>query len=64
MNAIVIPETELQAKDLDKDDILFYSLQEVTLVGDPSPCTNSDPSFWVSPPPCILPGSQAESPPP
>nr|XP_036867445.1 cadherin-related family member 5 isoform X2 [Manis javanica] len=30
VNAIVIPETELQAKDLDKDDILFYSLQEVT----------------------------------
>ncbi|XP_036731910.2 cadherin-related family member 5 isoform X3 [Manis pentadactyla] len=30
VNAIVIPETELQAKDLDKGDILFYSLQEVT----------------------------------
>ncbi|KAK2495830.1 hypothetical protein MC885_013890 [Smutsia gigantea] len=30
VNAIVIPETELQAQDLDKGDILFYSLQEVT----------------------------------
>uniref|UniRef100_A0A8C9HBZ7 Cadherin-related family member 5 n=1 Tax=Piliocolobus tephrosceles TaxID=591936 RepID=A0A8C9HBZ7_9PRIM len=30
VNSIVIPETELQAEDKDKDDILFYTLQEVT----------------------------------
>ncbi|XP_070420628.1 cadherin-related family member 5 isoform X7 [Equus przewalskii] len=30
VNTTVIPATELQAQDLDKDDILFYSLQEVT----------------------------------
>ncbi|XP_004403824.1 PREDICTED: cadherin-related family member 5 [Odobenus rosmarus divergens] len=30
VNTIVIPETELEAQDLDKDDILFYTLQEVT----------------------------------
>ncbi|XP_035885770.1 cadherin-related family member 5 [Phyllostomus discolor] len=30
VNTTVIPETELQAEDLDKDDILFYTLQEVT----------------------------------
>ncbi|XP_065738571.1 cadherin-related family member 5 [Phocoena phocoena] len=30
VNAVVIPETELKAQDLDKDDILFYTLQEVT----------------------------------
>ncbi|KAM5318634.1 cadherin-related family member 5 isoform 3-T3 [Glossophaga mutica] len=30
VNTTVIPETELQAEDLDKDDTLFYTLQEVT----------------------------------
>lgn len=30
VNTIVIPEKELEAKDLDKNDILFYALQEVT----------------------------------
>ncbi|XP_049569538.1 cadherin-related family member 5 [Orcinus orca] len=30
VNAVVIPETELKAQDLDKDDVLFYTLQEVT----------------------------------
>ncbi|XP_070930101.1 cadherin-related family member 5 isoform X2 [Macaca nemestrina] len=30
VNSTVIPETELQAEDKDKDDILFYTLQEVT----------------------------------
>uniref|UniRef100_A0A8C3YF02 Cadherin-related family member 5 n=1 Tax=Catagonus wagneri TaxID=51154 RepID=A0A8C3YF02_9CETA len=30
VNTIVIPETELEAHDRDKDDVLFYSLQEVT----------------------------------
>ncbi|XP_023364351.1 cadherin-related family member 5 isoform X5 [Otolemur garnettii] len=30
VNSTVIPETELEAKDPDKDDILFYTLQEVT----------------------------------
>ncbi|XP_059960612.1 cadherin-related family member 5 [Mesoplodon densirostris] len=30
VNALVIPETELKAQDLDKSDILFYTLQEVT----------------------------------
>nr|XP_014968733.2 cadherin-related family member 5 isoform X5 [Macaca mulatta] len=30
VNSTVIPETELQAKDKDKDDILFYTLQEAT----------------------------------
>ncbi|XP_032346226.1 cadherin-related family member 5 isoform X6 [Camelus ferus] len=31
VNTTIIPETELEAQDLDKDDILFYILQEVTL---------------------------------
>ncbi|XP_031304197.2 cadherin-related family member 5 isoform X5 [Camelus dromedarius] len=31
VNTTIIPETELEAQDLDKDDILFYTLQEVTL---------------------------------
>ncbi|XP_040111373.1 cadherin-related family member 5 isoform X5 [Oryx dammah] len=31
VNTIVIPETELEAQDQDKDDVLFYTLQEVTL---------------------------------
>ncbi|KAM8817960.1 cadherin-related family member 5 isoform 1-T1 [Rhynchonycteris naso] len=30
VNTTVISETELKAQDLDKDDILFYTLQEVT----------------------------------
>uniref|UniRef100_A0A2K6E8K7 Cadherin-related family member 5 n=1 Tax=Macaca nemestrina TaxID=9545 RepID=A0A2K6E8K7_MACNE len=30
VNSTVIPETELQAEDKDKDDILFYTLQEAT----------------------------------
>ncbi|XP_032005190.1 cadherin-related family member 5 [Hylobates moloch] len=30
VNSTVIPETQLQAEDLDKGDILFYTLQEVT----------------------------------
>ncbi|XP_057173301.1 cadherin-related family member 5 isoform X1 [Ursus arctos] len=30
VNTTVIPETELEAQDLDKDDVLFYTLQEVT----------------------------------
>ncbi|XP_007465981.1 PREDICTED: cadherin-related family member 5 [Lipotes vexillifer] len=30
VDAVVIPETELKAQDLDKNDILFYTLQEVT----------------------------------
>ncbi|XP_054935852.1 cadherin-related family member 5 [Physeter macrocephalus] len=30
VNAVVIPETELKAQDPDKNDILFYTLQEVT----------------------------------
>ncbi|XP_015289706.3 cadherin-related family member 5 isoform X1 [Macaca fascicularis] len=30
VNSTVIPETELQAKDKDKDDLLFYTLQEAT----------------------------------
>ncbi|XP_033059862.1 cadherin-related family member 5 isoform X6 [Trachypithecus francoisi] len=30
VNSTIIPETELQAEDKDKDDILFYTLQEVT----------------------------------
>ncbi|XP_053418758.1 cadherin-related family member 5 isoform X2 [Nycticebus coucang] len=30
VNSTVIPETELEAEDPDKDDILFYTLQEVT----------------------------------
>ncbi|XP_076971038.1 cadherin-related family member 5 [Tamandua tetradactyla] len=31
VGSIVIPETDLEAKDPDKDDILFYTLQEETL---------------------------------
>uniref|UniRef100_A0A8C5VFU2 Cadherin-related family member 5 n=1 Tax=Microcebus murinus TaxID=30608 RepID=A0A8C5VFU2_MICMU len=30
VNSTVIPESELEAKDADKDDTLFYTLQEVT----------------------------------
>ncbi|EAX02363.1 mucin and cadherin-like, isoform CRA_c [Homo sapiens] len=30
VNSTVIPETQLQAEDRDKDDILFYTLQEMT----------------------------------
>ncbi|XP_057582969.1 cadherin-related family member 5 [Hippopotamus amphibius kiboko] len=30
VNSVIIPETELKAEDLDKNDILFYTLQEVT----------------------------------
>ncbi|KAM9221916.1 cadherin-related family member 5 [Dugong dugon] len=30
VNSIVIPETDLKAQDGDRDDILFYTLQEVT----------------------------------
>ncbi|XP_069910421.1 cadherin-related family member 5 isoform X5 [Oryctolagus cuniculus] len=30
VNSTVIPETELEAKDLDESDTLFYTLQEVT----------------------------------
>ncbi|XP_036076236.1 cadherin-related family member 5 isoform X2 [Rousettus aegyptiacus] len=30
VNTTVIPETQLEAQDLDKDDTLFYTLQEVT----------------------------------
>nr|XP_003423280.1 cadherin-related family member 5 [Loxodonta africana] len=30
VNSIVIPETDLEAQDDDKDDMLFYTLQEVT----------------------------------
>ncbi|XP_036715181.1 cadherin-related family member 5 isoform X2 [Balaenoptera musculus] len=30
VKAVVIPETELKAQDLDRNDILFYTLQEVT----------------------------------
>ena len=57
VNTVVIPEMELQAKDLDKNDILFYTLQEVTLVSNPIPCpTLTPPSrrpilsapLWVS----------------
>lgn len=32
MGTTVIPEAELEAKDADKDDILYYTLQEVTPV--------------------------------
>ena len=55
MNTTVVSETELEAQDQDKDNVLFYTLQEVTLV--------SAPSFllWARPPPppCVL---RAESP--
>ena len=44
MNTTVVSETELEAQDQDKDKVLFYTLQEVTLV--------SAPSFllWARPP--------------
>ncbi|XP_075402533.1 cadherin-related family member 5 [Tenrec ecaudatus] len=35
VNTVVIPETDLKATDKDKDDRLFYSLQEVAPVGPP-----------------------------
>lgn len=57
MNTTVISETELEAQDQDKDDVLFYTLQEVTLVSAPS-------SLLWAPPPAPHPGasSPAESP--
>lgn len=58
MNTTVIPETELEAQDLDKDDVLFYTLQEVTPVSDPY--TSSRPALRPVPL-CVLPASQAES---
>ena len=53
MNTTVISETELEAQDQDKDDVLFYTLQEVTLVSAPS-------SLLWAPLPCA--SSRAESP--
>lgn len=44
MKATVIPETELEAQDRDRDDILFYTLQEVT------PVRACSPPLWASPP--------------
>lgn len=56
MNTIVIPETELEAQDLDKNDILFYSLREVTPVSTPTPPFGHPASA------CPPPGSQAVPP--
>ncbi|EPQ03357.1 Cadherin-related family member 5 [Myotis brandtii] len=48
VNTTVIPQEELAATDLDKNDILFYTLQEVTPVSTPpSPA----PPFPSAPPP-------------
>ena len=44
MKATVIPETELEAQDRDRDDILFYTLQDVT------PVRACSPPLWASPP--------------
>lgn len=52
MNTTIISETELEAQDQDKDDVLFYTLQEVTLVSAPSPLLWALPSH---PHRCILP---------
>ena len=49
MNTTVIPETELEAQDPDKDDVLFYTLQEVTPVSVPDPHANSEPSRRAAP---------------
>ncbi|EDM12012.1 mucin and cadherin like, isoform CRA_a [Rattus norvegicus] len=59
VNTIVIPETELKATDADKDDILVYTLQEVTpnaskffsLVGINSPALKLDQTldYYKSP---------------
>lgn len=61
MNTTVIPETQLEAQDLDKDDTLFYTLQEVTPVRarsrDPTPALPLGA-------PHMLPGSQAVAPSP
>lgn len=47
MNTTVVSETELEAQDQDQDDVLFYTLQEVTLVSAPSSV------LWARhPPPC------------
>ncbi|KAF5911411.1 hypothetical protein HPG69_017894 [Diceros bicornis minor] len=64
VNTTVIPETELQAEDLDKNDILFYTLEEVTPVSAPNPCPNSDPSTLGAPASLQPPESQAEASPP
>jgi cadherin-related family protein 5 len=38
VNSVVIPEEDLKATDRDKDDILIYTLQEVTPVSaNPAP---------------------------
>lgn len=45
VNTTVIPETRLKAQDPDENDILFYTLQEVTPVSGPHLCTNPRPSL-------------------
>lgn len=57
VNTIVIPETELKATDADKDDILVYTLQEVTPVSaSPSPLIIDTP-----PPPFLMPSGLSSS---
>lgn len=57
MNSTVIPEAKLTATDKDKEDNLFYTLQEVTPVG---PALTPTQSPWLPHP--HLPGSQAVPP--
>lgn len=60
VNTIVIPETELKATDADKDDILVYTLQEVTPVSaPPSPLITDAPSHPTSP--FLMPSSLSSS---
>lgn len=49
MGTTVIPGTELEATDADKDDILFYTLQEVTPVSAPLSPLTIDPSLLMPP---------------
>lgn len=50
VNTIVIPQEELAATDLDKSDILFYTLQEVTPVSTPPSLPSSLPPGRPRPP--------------
>ena len=50
MNTTVVSETELEAQDQDQDNVLFYTLQEVTLVSAPSFLLWARPPAPVRPP--------------
>lgn len=57
MNTTIIPEEELEAHDDDQNDILFYTLRELTQVSAGQPCCSPAPC------PLQLAASQATGPP-